>query len=106
MKIREIVLEGKPAPGLAVIYIISRLGEVLYIGKSFRIEDRIFGHFMHQNMAVGASDFSEYAKKNMPASLEWEVEFVEHPQTMKYPEKWARDKEYELIKIHKPFYNK
>lgn len=105
MKIREIVIEGKLAPELAVIYIISRDGEILYIGKSFRIEDRVFEHFMHQNMSCGPSDFSEYAKKNSPASLEWDVEFVEYPKGMKYPERWARDREYELIGSHKPKFN-
>jgi hypothetical protein len=106
MKVREIVIEGKPAPELAVIYIIKKDGEIIYIGKSFRIEDRIFDHFMFQNLSGGPSDFAEYAKKNIPSSLEWDVEFVELPEPMKYPEKWARDKEYELIRIHKPEYNR
>jgi hypothetical protein len=105
MKIREIAIEEKAAPELAVIYIIKDGSEVLYIGKSFEIENRIFHHFFYQNMAGGASDFGEYAKKNIPSSLDWEVEFIEFPENMKYPEKWARDKELELIGIHKPRFN-
>lgn len=105
MKIREIVVEGKLAPEFAVIYIIRQDGEVIYIGKSFRIEDRIFEHFMDYNMSPGASNFMEYAKNNAPDSLDWDVEFIEYPKEMKYPERWARDKEFELIGIHKPKFN-
>src|SRR5688500_1424988 len=105
MRIGDIV-EGKlKAPEYACVYIISdEKEEVIYIGKSFRMEHRIFDHYSPvPNITTGA--FAEFAKANLPASLEWTIDFVSHPADMKYPEKWARDKEYELIQLYWPQYN-
>jgi len=44
MKLGAIVLEGKHAPDKAVIYIIKNEVEMLYIGKSNRIENRLAQH--------------------------------------------------------------
>ncbi len=106
MKIKEIVIEGKAAPEFAVIYIIKKDGDIIYIGKSFRVENRIFDHFVNRGMVGSFSDFGEYARDNMPLSLDWEVDFIEHPKEIKYPERWAREKEIELINIHSPKFNK
>jgi hypothetical protein len=50
MKLGETLVEGKHAPEEAVIYVIKNDDEVLYIGKSWDVEDRLAQHFDIESM--------------------------------------------------------
>ncbi|MFZ5909369.1 MAG: hypothetical protein ACOYYU_05080 [Chloroflexota bacterium] len=110
MKLGEIVLEGKNAPERAVIYIIKNGSEILYIGKSYGVENRLAQHLGFADPPSGGY-FDEVARAAIPDCWDWEVEFVELPQdvldsgNLARVNYWITNKEAALIREKHPKYN-
>ena len=111
MKLGAIVLEGKQAPDFSVIYIIkSEEGELLYIGQSYGVEDRLAQHLGYAD-PPSTGYFDEFARASIPACWNWDVDFIALPNDLlnsgneplvKY---WIRNKEATLIRELCPKYN-
>lgn len=106
MKVRDILYHNLRAPDYAVIYIFRDGDQVMYIGKSWNVEQRIFDHF---SIAFGYLSFScrnEFAMYHYPEFLDWDIEFVELPKDIDAgADWWIRQKESALINDLKPRYN-
>jgi predicted GIY-YIG superfamily endonuclease len=65
MKLGEIILEGKNAPDWSVIYIIKCDDEILYIGKSKWVENRLAQHLGYSG-PPSSGYFDEAARAAIP----------------------------------------
>ena len=110
MKLGAIVLEGQRAPDKAVIYIIKNREEILYIGKSNQVENRLAQHLGYDN-PPSTGYFDEFARAAIPSCWEWDVDFVEIPNdildsgSQARVNYWIKDKEAMLIREFCPKYN-
>jgi hypothetical protein len=110
MKLGEIVLEGKNAPFRAVIYIVKNGEEILYIGKSYGVANRLAQHLGYSDPPSGGY-FDEAARAAIPQCWDWNVEFVEIPENLLNSGNqakinlWISNTEVSLIRLHHPKYN-
>jgi hypothetical protein len=110
MKLGEIIIAGRNAPFGAVIYIIKDGNEILYIGKSNWVSNRLAQHLGYSDPPSGGY-FDEAARAAIPQCWEWDVEFILLPEEILNSGNeakvslWISNTEASLIRSLRPKYN-
>jgi predicted GIY-YIG superfamily endonuclease len=110
MKLGEIIIAGRNAPLGSVIYIIKDGNEILYVGKSQWVENRLIQHLGY-GYPPSYGYFDEFARAAIPQCWEWEVDFVVIPVEIlnlgseARVKHWISNMEISLIRSLRPKYN-
>lgn len=105
MLLGDLIFRDVEPPEWAVIYIIYKDDEAIYVGTSWECHLRFKWHYFGYVKNDPDIDVAREIVSNVPYSFDWRVEFVELPEDCMAADYWIRNKEAELVRELRPKLN-